>query len=81
MPIFLFIGICCGYGSGGYIIKVDGTAVEDGGKFADKESITFNANASPDAPTAPPALPSSTCTQCTNNTNNWMIKKERHVRL
>merc|ERR1711884_286178 len=68
-------GICCAYGSGGYIIKVDGTAVEDGGEFADKESITFNVNASPDAPTAPPALPPSTCTQCTNNPNNWMIKK------
>ena len=58
--------ICCKYGSGGYIIKVDGTAVEDDGKVADKESITFNVNASPDAPTASTALPPSICTQCTN---------------
>ena len=59
--------ICCKYVSGGYIIKVGGTAVEDDGKVADKESITFNVNASPDAPTASTALPPSICTQCTNN--------------
>merc|ERR1712060_742507 len=40
-------GICCSYGSGGYVIKVDGTEVVNGGEFGDSETETFTVSAPP----------------------------------
>merc|ERR1712083_960967 len=48
-------GICCSYGSGGYVIKVDGTEVVSGGEFGDSETETFTVSASPTAPVSPPS--------------------------
>merc|ERR1712183_388128 len=54
-------GICCSYGQGGYVIKVDGTEVVNGGEFGDSTTETFTVNGSPTtnpppttAPVAPP---------------------------
>jgi len=49
-------GICCSYGQGGYVIKVDGTEVVNGGEFGDSTTETFTVNGSPPttAPVAPP---------------------------
>merc|ERR1712029_1060804 len=49
-------GICCSYGQGGYVVKVDGTEVVNGGEFGDSTTETFTVNGSPPttAPVAPP---------------------------
>merc|ERR1712176_1397587 len=51
-------GICCSYGNGGYIIKVDGTEVVNGGDFGDSKTETFTVNGpaptNPSPTTAPP---------------------------
>merc|ERR1711902_372880 len=47
-------GICCSYGQGGYVIKVDGTEVVNGGEFGDSETKTFTVSAPPTAPVSPP---------------------------
>merc|ERR1712060_497895 len=47
-------GICCSYGQGGYVIKVDGTEVLSGGEFGDSETKVFSVNAPPTAPVSPP---------------------------
>merc|ERR1719278_1274057 len=52
-------GICCSYGQGGYIIKVDGTEVVSGGEFGDSETETFTVSAPPTAPVSPPTAPVS----------------------
>merc|ERR1712176_464523 len=51
-------GICCSYGNGGYVIKVDGTEVVNGGDFGDSTTETFTVNGSP-TPTAPVAPPTT----------------------
>merc|ERR1712228_776742 len=48
-------GICCSYGQGGYVIKVDGTEVVSGGEFGDSETETFTVSAPPTAPVSPPS--------------------------
>merc|ERR1712060_402724 len=48
-------GICCSYGQGGYVIKVDGTEVVSGGEFGDSETETFTVTAPPTAPVSPPS--------------------------
>merc|ERR1712060_367101 len=53
-------GICCSYGSGGYIIKVDGTEVVSGGDFGASETETFTVSASPTAPVTNPTAPPTT---------------------
>jgi serine protease len=45
-------GICCGYGSGSYIVKVNGNTVGDGGEFGSAESVNLC--------TAPPTTPPPT---------------------
>merc|ERR1719278_1954689 len=50
-------GICCSYGNGGYIIKVDGTEVVNGGEFGDSETETFTVSAPPTAPTGTTPYP------------------------
>merc|ERR1711862_1021906 len=53
-------GICCSYGSGGYIIKVDGTEVVNGGEFGSSTTETFTVDAAPTAPvTNPTAQPTT----------------------
>merc|ERR1711902_452131 len=52
-------GICCSYGQGGYVIKVDGTEVVSGGEFGDSETETFTVSAPPTAPVSPPTAPVS----------------------
>merc|ERR1712174_121180 len=52
-------GICCSYGNGGYVIKVDGTEVVNGGEFGDSETETFTVTAPPTAPVSPPTAPVS----------------------
>merc|ERR1711902_400267 len=52
-------GICCCYGQGGYVIKVDGTEVVNGGEFGDSETETFTVTAPPTAPVSPPTAPVS----------------------
>merc|ERR1712207_57943 len=49
-------GICCSYGQGGYVIKVDGTEVVNGGEFGNSETETFTVNnpTPSSAPVAPP---------------------------
>jgi len=49
-------GICCSYGNGGYVIKVDDTEVVNGGDFGDSTTETFTVNGSPPA-TAPVVSP------------------------
>eukprot|EP00547_Thalassionema_nitzschioides_P016527 CAMPEP_0194241758 /NCGR_PEP_ID=MMETSP0158-20130606/7511_1 /TAXON_ID=33649 /ORGANISM="Thalassionema nitzschioides, Strain L26-B" /LENGTH=628 /DNA_ID=CAMNT_0038976709 /DNA_START=108 /DNA_END=1991 /DNA_ORIENTATION=+ len=34
-------GICCGYGSGSYIVEYNGNVVKEGGQFGSSESTTF----------------------------------------
>merc|ERR1712157_30308 len=48
-------GICCSYGNGGYVIKVDGTEVVNGGEFGDSETESFTVTAPPTAPVSPPS--------------------------
>merc|ERR1711902_158342 len=52
-------GICCSYGQGGYVIKVDGTEVVSGGEFGDSDTKTFTVSAPPTAPVSPPTAPVS----------------------
>merc|ERR1712183_200809 len=56
-------GICCSYGQGGYVIKVDGTEVVNGGEFGDSTTETFTVNGpsptNPPPTTAPEATPST----------------------
>merc|ERR1712176_1611683 len=53
-------GICCSYGSGGYIIKVDGTEVVNGGEFGSSTTETFTVDAVPIAPVTNPTAPPTT---------------------
>merc|ERR1712183_1097414 len=53
-------GICCSYGSGGYIIKVDGTEVVNGGEFGSSTTETFTVDAAPTAPVTNPTAPPTT---------------------
>merc|ERR1712176_484685 len=55
-------GICCSYGNGGYIIKVDGTEVVNGGDFGESKIETFTVNGPPPtpAPITNPTAPSTT---------------------
>merc|ERR1712157_656618 len=53
-------GICCSYGTGGYVIKVDGTEVVNGGEFGDSTTETFTVNGSPPTNPPPTTAPEST---------------------
>merc|ERR1711937_385533 len=53
-------GICCSYGQGGYIIKVDGTEVVNGGEFGSSTTETFTVDAAPTAPVTNPTAPPTT---------------------
>merc|ERR1712003_500024 len=55
-------GICCSYGNGGYIIKVDGTELVNGGDFGDSKTETFTVNG------PAPTNPSPTTAPVTNPT-------------
>merc|ERR1712174_14721 len=57
-------GICCSYGSGGYIIKVDGTEVVNGGEFGSSTTETFTVDAAPTAPVTSPTAPVTTPSGC-----------------
>jgi len=52
-------GFCCSYGQGGYVIKVDGTKVLEGGEFGDSETKTFTVTGAPVSPTTAPVSPTS----------------------
>merc|ERR1719295_525649 len=52
-------GICCSYGNGGYIIKVDGTEVVSGGEFGDSETETFTVSSATAPPTTAPVTPTT----------------------
>merc|ERR1712048_110983 len=50
-------GICCSYGNGGYVIKVEDETVVEGGEFGDSEVESFTVSAPPVAPPTPPPTP------------------------
>merc|ERR1712003_486332 len=47
-------GIFCSYGNGGYVIKVDGTEVVNGGEFGDSETESFTVTAPTGSPVTTP---------------------------
>merc|ERR1711902_439615 len=72
-------GICCSYGNGGYIIKVDGTEVVSGGEFGDSETETFTVSSATAPPTTSPVTsPTVSCTTCDDVATSWMIKKGKN---
>lgn len=71
-------GICCEYGNGGYVIKVENADDIEGGQFGAEETETFSVTALDVTPAPTPVtttLPPTSCSQCTNNPNKWMEKK------
>merc|ERR1712003_150012 len=50
-------GICCSYGNGGYVIKVEDETVVEGGEFGDSEVESFTVSASPVAPPTSQPIP------------------------
>merc|ERR1712003_564621 len=58
-------GIFCSYGNGGYVIKVDGTEVVNGGEFGDSETESFTVTAPPTPVTTPTGSPVTTPTGTT----------------
>merc|ERR1712152_127873 len=79
-------GICCSYGNGGYIIKVDGTEVVSGGEFGDSETETFTVSSATAPPTTAPVTPTTSpvtsptvsCTTCDDVATPKMIKKGKN---
>merc|ERR1712157_305588 len=53
-------GICCSYGNGGYVIKVEDETVVEGGDFGDSEVESFTVSASPVAPPTSQPTPAPT---------------------
>jgi len=50
-------GICCSYGNGGYVIKVDGDKVVEGGEFGQSTTEDFTVVGGPTiAPVTPPTI-------------------------
>jgi hypothetical protein len=47
-------GICCAYGSGSYVVKVNGVEKASGGQFGSSETKTFEISGS--SPTLPPTI-------------------------